>query len=129
MSFLFQLHYRAGINSTETELEESCQLARKIYNDTNYKILPMRIICPEKFDCLIDSLEAKKKILLDLSPMLSEAEEQKQKVMESVESITRCKVGKVRGRGASYDYTDVDTKSLVDYEEYERRYRKYVYYY
>jgi hypothetical protein len=67
-------------------------------------------------------LEAKKALLLSLSPMLTEAEEQRQKETAACENFTRCKSGKGKGKFSTYDYTDIDVKCQVDFPEYEKRY-------
>jgi hypothetical protein len=53
--------------------------------------------------------------------MITDAEKQRQADMKETEDFTRCRVGKGRGRGAAFEYTDIDTGSVVTSEEYERR--------
>ena len=64
---------------------------------------------------------------MGLSPMLVEAEKERQKDTEECEENTRCKVSKGTGRYSSYEYTDIDTGRVVSLEEYNRRYLRHVY--
>ena len=100
---------------------DMCQIGRDIVHRTNYRILPTRNLYPEQFPLPAASLEAKKAILVALSPMLTEAEGQRQTDVRACEEFTRCKVGKGRGRFSSYEYTDFDLQCVVSVEEYERR--------
>lgn len=89
---------------------------------TTYPILTKRLLRPEQYLYPINSLEAKKSLLISLSPMLSDAEVERTKETVACESFTRCRSSKGKSRYSSYDYTDMDTQSKVAYVEYEKRY-------
>jgi len=99
-----------------------CDVGRKILSGSSYPILSTRLLRPENYLYPSSSLEGKKSLLLSLSPMLSDAEEQRQKETSACESFTRCSSGKGKGKYACYVYTDVDVKCQVDFPEYEKRY-------
>lgn len=103
-----------------------CDVGRGILSGSKYPILSTRLLKPEAYLYPASSLEAKKALLLSLSPMLSDAEEQRQKETSACESFTRCKSGKGKGKFACYEYTDVDVKCTVDFAEYEKRYIMYI---
>lgn len=105
----------------ENMVDESCQIGRKILSNTNYRLLSTRLIYPESFEFHPSTLEAKKAILMNMSPMLKEAEEQKKKDSLSCETFTRCKGSRGRGAYSIYEYVDIDTQLRVDYSEYEKR--------
>lgn len=100
---------------------EMCEIGRDIMKRTNYRIMPSRSMFPEQFPLPAASIEAKKAILISLSPMLTDAESQRQSDVLACEVYTRCKVGKGRGRYSSYEYTDVDVNSVISVKEYEKR--------
>jgi hypothetical protein len=66
-------------------------------------------------------LPGKKNLLLSLSPMLVENENQRKIDIAACEEFTRCRSSKGRGRNSNYEYTDMDLQVQVDYEEFERR--------
>lgn len=88
---------------------------------TAYPILSRRLLCPNDYQYPSSSLEGKKALLMSLSPMLTEAEEQRKKETSACENFTRCKAGKGKGKFSGYDYIDIDVKSSVDFDEYEKR--------
>lgn len=65
--------------------------------------------------------DAKKALLLSLTPMISDADKQRQIDSKQCEDFTRCKVGKSKGRNSSFEYTDIDTDLIVATDEYEIR--------
>ena len=97
------------------------ELGRHILRTSNYKILPSRMLRPELFDHPAHSLEGKKKLLLSLSPMLTDNETQRKADITACEEFTRCKSGKGKGRLANYEYIDMDTNQALDHAEFERR--------
>lgn len=103
-------------------IKEYFDIARNVLKSSNYKLLSTRLIHPELFEFPSSTLESKKALLLSLSPMLKEAEEQKKKDTAACESFTRCKSSKGRGSYGIYQYTDFDIHTMVDYPEYEKRY-------
>jgi len=105
---------------------DMCEIGRDILNRTNYKLVPSRSIFPEKFPLPAASLEAKRALLVSLSPMLGEVEAQRQSDVAACERFTRCKVGKGKSRWSSYEYYDVDANKIVTVEEYERRYLRFI---
>lgn len=105
---------------------DMCEIGRDILNRTNYKLVPSRSIFPEKFPLPAASLEAKRALLVSLSPMLGEVEAQRQADVAACEWFTRCKVGKGKSRWSSYEYYDIDANKIVTVEEYERRYLRFI---
>ena len=103
-------------------IEEYFQIARNVFKGSNYRLLSTRLIHPELFEFPSSSLEAKKALLLSLSPMLKEAEEQKKKDSAACESFTRCRSAKGKGSYGVYEYIDVDTQLRVEFSDFERRY-------
>lgn len=83
--------------------------------------MPTRILRPDLYEHPVDSFDAKKALLHSLSPMLSDSESQRKQDSQACESFTRCKSSKTRGPRQIYEYIDVDTQSLVEYAEYEKR--------
>lgn len=98
------------------------ELGRNILDVSNYRILPVRIMKPEQFEHPLHSLEGKRKLLLSLSPMLSDNENQRKIDVTACEEYTRCKSSKGKGRFSTYDYTDFDTNAMISHSEYETRY-------
>ncbi len=127
ISFLFnaQIKFNAPIATKAHASERLCELGRFIHDRSNYPILPCRTMHPEQFEFPATSLEGKKKLLLSLSPMLSENENQRKLDIAACEEFTRCRSAKGKGRCASYEYTDLDTGCKVSFEEFERRYTLY----
>ena len=41
--------------------------------------------------------------------------------IELCEQFTRCRSSKGKGRYSCYEYTDIDTQLVVDFDEFERR--------
>ena len=106
----------------ERAIEEYFQIARNVFKGSNYRLLSTRLIHPELFEFPSSTLEAKKALLLSLSPMLKEAEEQKKKDSAACESFTRCKSIKGKGSYGVYEYIDIDTQLRVEFSDFERRY-------
>lgn len=104
-----------------SSFHEMCTLSRVVLSRTNYQMLPSRSLFPEQFPLPAASIEAKRAILHSLAPMLGDAEHQRQRDVQACESFTRCRVGKGVGRYSSYEYTDLDTQTVVPVAEYERR--------
>jgi hypothetical protein len=80
-----------------------------------------RWLFPEEFLHPIETIEGKKSLIISLTPMLTESEEQRKRDSQDCEQFTRCKSSKVRSARASYEYTDVDTSQKVGYDDYEMR--------
>ena len=53
--------------------------------------------------------------------MISDAEIQRQFDTNQSKEFTRCVVGKSKSRSAAFEYTDIDTESVVTADEYEKR--------
>jgi hypothetical protein len=98
------------------------EIGIKIMTNTNYKLLCSRILHPNLFLYPPNSLESKKQLLFSLSPMLSEAESQRLKDTMECENFTRCKWGKAKTKSSSYEYIDIDTQNVIQYEDYEKRF-------
>ena len=58
---------------TESANTEMCCKAKKIADISSYIILPSRIVYPERYIHPNNSLEAKKALLMSMSPMLADA--------------------------------------------------------
>ena len=69
------------------------------------------------------TIESKKELLISLSSMLTNAETQRKIDTNLCEQFTRCKSTKGKGRYSCYEYTDIDTQLVVDFDEFERRYQ------
>jgi hypothetical protein len=78
------------------------------------------LLNPEDFPHSIESTEGKRALIYSLTPMLTEAEEQRKKDTLECEEFTRCKSCKIKGK-SSYEYTDIDTFQKVDFDEFEWR--------
>lgn len=106
---------------------KSKELAKRIFENTKYKLVATRIVHPEQFIHPIDSTEGKKSLIMSLAPMLTDAEEQRKRDTLECEEFTRCRSMKIKGRG-SYEYTDVDTAQKIEFAEYETRYDRNFYF-
>lgn len=93
---------------------------------TKYKLLPSRYTHPELYLHPSSSIESKRALLLSLSPMLTNGENQRIKDVKACTDYTRCVVEKSKKRNASYEYLDIDTNDKIEYNEYERRYLLFV---
>jgi hypothetical protein len=111
--------YRSGIPLEPTR--DLCEIGRTILAGSSYPILSRRLLCPNDYLYPSSTIEGKKALLMSLSPMLSEADTERQKEAAACESFTRCKSGKGKSKFAGYDYTDIDVKCQVDFAEYEKR--------
>ncbi|RYG95282.1 hypothetical protein EON65_56205, partial [archaeon] len=80
-------------------------IARSIVERTNYKLMSSRLLTDDILPPL-GSTEAKRALLLSLTPMLNEAEEVRKRDLEACELYTRCKSSKTKGRGSVYEYVD-----------------------
>mmetsp|Transcript_2055 Transcript_2055/g.3236 ORF Transcript_2055/g.3236 Transcript_2055/m.3236 type:complete len:663 (-) Transcript_2055:166-2154(-) len=107
-------------------IEESFDIAKKILVNTNYRLLSTRLVHPELYEFPKSSVEAKKALLLSLSPMLKDADEQKKKDSAACEAFTRCRSIKGKGSYGIYEYIDVDIQLRVDFPEFEKRYMLYI---
>ncbi len=96
-------------------------IGKAVFDMSKYKIITSRLMFPEDFLHPPTSMEAKKSLLISLSPMLTEAEEQRKKDTQDLEEFTRCRSAKGRGR-SNYEYIDIDTSVKVDFADFERRY-------
>lgn len=91
-----------------------------VFEMSCYKIVTSRLMFPGEFLHPPTSMEAKKSLVISLSPMLTEAEEQRKKDTSALEEFTRCRSAKGRGR-SNYEYIDIDTSTRVDFPDFERR--------
>lgn len=101
-------------------MESLVELGKSIFEMSAYKIVTSRLMFPDEFLHPPTSMEAKKSLLISLSPMLTEAEEQRKKDTHDLEEFTRCRSSKGRGR-SNYEYNDIDTATRVDFADFERR--------
>lgn len=108
-----------------SEADYAKEIASELLSRTNYKIMSTRL-CKESNPYALGSMEAKRATLLSLSPMLTEAEEERKKEVGACEAFTRCKANKTRTKSSSYEYIDIDTGMKIDYAEYERRYMMFI---
>lgn len=102
--------------------------AIEILKKTNYKILPSRILTPDLYDAPPESMQSKRAVLLGLSPMLTDAEKQKKIDGELCTKFTRCTSYKGKGRCGQFEYFDLDTQSVMEYENYQKRYARNILY-
>jgi hypothetical protein len=65
---------KTRVSSTTTEM---CTLAKKIAEISNYMVIPSRIVFPERYIHPNNSLEAKKALLMSMTPMLADAGDDK----------------------------------------------------
>ena len=101
-------------------------MAKELLRSTKYTLFSNRTLFPEKFPYPRGSVEAKRQLLISLSPMLTDAEKSRQKDTISCERITGCKSVKIKTRSSSYEYTDTATNSVITPEEFEHRYYAYL---
>jgi hypothetical protein len=73
----------------------------------------------------IGSVENRREILMGLSPMLTDADNQRKQEVEACEVYTKCRSSKVRSRNA-YEYIDLESSRVIEFAEYERRYIRYI---
>ncbi len=115
------MKFRSNLMDPNSDHPDLKSIAKSIYDNTSYRLVNSRLIMPENFHHPLNSLEAKKSLVISLTPMLTGAEEQRKKDTEECENFTRCKSVKCRSGRSSYVYIDVDTNTKVDYSEYESR--------
>ncbi len=116
-----QLKYRSPLQNAMQSSDAMCKLGRSIQDNTNYPILPVRIMRPELYEFPPESMNSKKKLLLSLTPMLTDNEAQRKFDIAACEDFTRCRSSKGKARFSNFEYTDLDTGLKVSFEEYERR--------
>lgn len=114
-----KLKYRSDVKEIR-QWEALRQICKTVHDKTCYPMMAMRILAPELFHHAVGTVEAKKSLLLSLSPMLNDAEEQRKKDNARCEEATRCRHVKGKGR-ASYEYIDIDTGRVIDFCDYEKR--------
>ena len=126
--FVKEMHRSCNENDfVNVNIVRSLQdIGRKIFEDTSYKLLSSRYVYPHQFIHSPASVEGKKEILLRLSPMLIQAEKERQRDYEECQQHTRCKIGKGNTKNCTYVYTDIDTKEIITSEEYKRKYVDYI---
>ena len=66
-------------------------------------------------------VESKKILLMSLKPMINDAEIQRHHDAKLCTDFTRCVVGKGKSKTVAFEYTDIDTESLISADEYEKR--------
>jgi hypothetical protein len=113
---LFRAHQHVDIDVHQ----HSLSLAKSIHTISKYPLNSSSVLYPEQFPHPKGSIDAKRSVLISLSPMLTQAEEQRKKDTKDCEEFTRCRSTKGKGR-SSYEYIDLDTTFKVDFEEFERR--------
>ncbi len=96
------------------------EISKSIHNVCKYKLVSSRVMFPEDFPHPSTSIESKKSLLISLSPMLTEAEDQRKRDTKECEEFTRCRSSRGKGR-SNYEYIDIDTSIRVDFAEFERR--------
>lgn len=101
-------------------------MAKELLQKTKYTLFSNRTLFPEKYPYPRGSIEAKRQLLISLSPMLTDAEKSRQKDSTVCERITGCKSVKVKTRYSSYEYTDTATNTVITPEEFEHRYLAYL---
>ena len=69
-----------------------------------------------------ETIESKRAVLMSLGPMLDEAEKQRKIDVAQCEDMTRCRIESKRTRASWYQYSDVDSSTVIDPSEYEERY-------
>lgn len=109
------IHSKGSLNKLE-----SIRIAKKIQQTTKYKLLPERMMYPEKFLHPSTSIESKKEIIMSMQASNQESERQKKNDSLNCEAFTKCRV--VKGRGSTYEYMDTITCAIVPPAEYEKRY-------
>lgn len=118
---VFQLKFSSPAVQSMSHMKR-LEIGRHILHSSNYRILPTRMLRPDLYDHPSSSLEGKKKLLLSLSPMLTDNEAQRKADISACEEFTRCRSGKGKGRLCNYEYTDLDTNVTIDHAEFERRF-------
>ena len=58
---------------------------------------------------------------MSLKPMINDAEIQRHHDAKLCTDFTRCVVGKGKSKTVAFEYTDIDTESLISADEYEKR--------
>jgi hypothetical protein len=97
------------------------KLAFQILECSKYKVLSDRVISEEAQHPL-GSVEAKRAVLISLTPMLTDAENARKRETQECEDFTRCKSTKTKSRSSSYEYVDIDSGLIVSYADFETRY-------
>jgi hypothetical protein len=96
--------------------------ASSILKETQYPVLPARVLSPTSFNFPPNSLESKKALLISMTPMLTEGENQRKFETKECEEFTRCRVEKSKLRASSYEYIDLDTNSRISGDDYTQRF-------
>lgn len=95
-------------------------LSRNIYHNTSYKLMPERSMISNRTYHPIGTTENRREILLSLSSMLTDAENQRKQEVEACELFTKCRSHKVRSRN-TYEYIDLESSKVINFADYERR--------
>jgi hypothetical protein len=95
--------------------------AIKIFEESQYRVLPARVLFPENFQYPSSSIEGKKQLLVSMTPMLTEGENQRKMDATKCEEFTRCRVEKDKLRSSHYQYIDVDTNQPISGTDYHQR--------
>lgn len=76
---------------------------------------------PDSFQHPSETIESKKAVLISLGPMLDIAEKQRKLDVSKCEEITRCRIESKKTRASWYQYSDLDSRVVIDPSEYEMR--------
>eukprot|EP01039_Chlorochromonas_danica_P011685 gene11685-13113_t len=102
-------------------------LASQVLDITSYPLMSKRYFTNEFSEHTLGSIEAKKAVLIKLTPSLSSAEEERKREVQACEEFTRCKASKSKIRSVGFEYIDIDTNIAISYQDYENRYLMFIY--
>jgi len=104
------------------------EIAQTINDSCDYKLLHSRLVYPERYLHPTHTVEAIKSLLEELSPNFKASEEAKRLETLAIEEFTRCRSTKLRQRGlkSRYEYTNIDTNEVMDYSQFEMRYKEFI---
>jgi hypothetical protein len=112
--------WQAQVSSAITVQQRTVDISKCLHDVCKYKLVSSRLMFPENFPHPSTSIESKKSLLISLSPMLTEAEDQRKQDTKECEEYTRCRSSRGKGR-SNYEYIDIDTSLRVEFAEFERR--------
>jgi len=95
-------------------------IANQVYDISEYSLLPNLAFLPVNLTNDIVSLESKRKLLLCLAPILTQAEKQRKIDANLCEDYTKCRSEKSKLTG-EYEYYDINTGMMVNVFEYQKR--------
>ncbi len=100
--------------------DRTVEISKVLHDHCKYKLISSRLMFPEQYPHPSTSIESKKSLLISLSPMLTEAEDQRKQDTKECEEFTRCRSSRGKGR-SNYEYIDLDLSIRVEFAEFERR--------